>query len=152
MVLQGILETEIEIMAPAAKFFNIFRNQNHHIPNISDSIHAIELHEGDWETPGSVKQWTYTLDGNTPLSVKETVEEVDEQNKRVKFNCFEGEVLNEFKSFRSTVQVTPKDGEGSLVKWTIEFEKLNEDIPSPDAYLELVQKLTKDIDDHLVKP
>ncbi|KAH8500619.1 hypothetical protein Peur_042455 [Populus x canadensis] len=151
MVLQGKLEIEIEIKAPAAKFYNILRKQNHHIPNISDSIHAIDLHEGDWETPGSVKQWTYTLDGNAPLCVKETVEEVDDQNKTIKFNCLEGEVLKEFKSFKAIVQVTPKAGEGSLVKWTIEFEKVNEDIPSPDAYLELAQKMTKDIDDHLVE-
>lgn len=91
------------------------------------------------------------LDGNAPLCVKETVEEVDDQNKTIKFNCLEGEVLKEFKSFKAIVQVTPKAGEGSLVKWTIEFEKVNEDIPSPDAYLELAQKMTKDIDDHLVE-
>lgn len=68
MVLQGKLEIEIEIKAPAAKFYNILRKQNHHIPNISDSIHAIDLHEGDWETPGSVKQWTYTLGKSGPLN------------------------------------------------------------------------------------
>ena len=62
MALTGKLETETEIKAPADKFFKIFRSQAHHLPNIcSDKIHKIEVHEGDWETQGSVKHWSLTV-------------------------------------------------------------------------------------------
>lgn len=62
MALTGKLEIETEIKAPADKFFKIFRSQAHHLPNIcSDKIHKIEVHEGDWETQGSVKHWSLTV-------------------------------------------------------------------------------------------
>ena len=34
----------------------------HLIPNVSsDKIQGVQVHEGDWETTGSVKHWNYTL-------------------------------------------------------------------------------------------
>jgi len=57
MALSGKVEAEIEIQAPTAKFYNMFRKQLRHIPNISTEI----VHEGDWENVGSVKHWECTL-------------------------------------------------------------------------------------------
>ena len=60
MGLTGQLEKEIEIKTPAEKFYNIFKSQCHHMPNLTtDKIHTVDVHEGDWETPGSVKLWKY---------------------------------------------------------------------------------------------
>lgn len=83
--------------------------------------------------------------------MKEKIE-VDDENKLLKFNVIEGDVQQEFKSFRPSVQAIAKeDGNlGSLVKWVIEYEKLNEDVKDPDNYLGIAAKVTKDIDDHLV--
>lgn len=63
MALVGKLETEVEINTPADKFYKIFASQIMHLlPNVSsDKIQGVELHEGDWETAGSVKHWDYTL-------------------------------------------------------------------------------------------
>ncbi|KAK7827604.1 mlp-like protein 43 [Quercus suber] len=62
MALVGKLEADVEIKAPADKFFNILRSEIHHIPNISsDKVHGVEVHEGDWETSGSVKLWKFTV-------------------------------------------------------------------------------------------
>ena len=62
MALTGKLEAETEIKVSADKFFKIFRSQAHHIPNASsDKIHKIEVHEGDWESHGSIKHWSYTI-------------------------------------------------------------------------------------------
>ena len=61
MALVGKQEADVEIKAPADKFFNILRGEIHHIPNISsDKVHGVEVHEGDWETSGSVKLWKFT--------------------------------------------------------------------------------------------
>jgi hypothetical protein len=62
----------------------------------------------------------------------------------------DGEVLKHYKSLKCSVQVSAKD-EGSLVKWIIEYEKLNENIPAPDAYQELAIKVTKDVEAHLLE-
>lgn len=58
--------------------------------------------------------------------------------------------MKHYKSLKCSVQVSAKDG-GSLVKWIIEYEKLNEKIPAPDAYLDLAAKVTKDVKAHLVE-
>jgi hypothetical protein len=59
--LKGKLETEIEIKADPQKFYEIFKKQAHQVPNATDHIQAVEVHEGDWETHGSVKLWNYTV-------------------------------------------------------------------------------------------
>jgi hypothetical protein len=91
----------------------------------------------------------YHADGNA-LSLKETVEAIDEENKSITYNIVDGEVLKHYKSLKCSVQVSAKD-EGSLVKWIIEYEKLNENIPAPDAYQELAIKVTKDVEAHLLE-
>jgi uncharacterized membrane protein len=61
MALSGKVESEVEIQAPAAKFYHFYRKQLEHLPNISTHIHGARVHEGDWGTIGSVKQWEYTI-------------------------------------------------------------------------------------------
>jgi uncharacterized membrane protein len=61
MALSGKVESEVEIQAPAAKFYNVFRKQLEHLPNISTHIHEAKVHEGDWENVGSVKHWEFTI-------------------------------------------------------------------------------------------
>ena len=54
------IELQTEIKAPAEKFFNIFRSKAHIQPSICPNlIKDVQLLKGDWETVGSVKQWTY---------------------------------------------------------------------------------------------
>ncbi|GMP93538.1 hypothetical protein CsSME_00043317 [Camellia sinensis var. sinensis] len=126
------------------------RSRAHHIPNICpEKVSGIDVHEGDWENVGSIKKWNYVLDKNAE-SLKETVESIDDENKVVTFNVVEGEIMQCYKSFKSILQVIEK-GEGALVKWTIEYEKVNENAPTPDKYLDFGVGVTKDIDAHLVK-
>ncbi|XP_034700076.1 MLP-like protein 43 [Vitis riparia] len=149
MALIAKVETETKIKAPADKFFKLFKSQAHHLPNIcSDKIHKIEVHEGDWETQGSVKHWSYTIGGNSQ-SIKETVESIDEENRSMTFKVLDGEVLKEYKSYKFTAQAIPK-GEGCLVIWTIEYEKASEGGPDPHNYLEFAVNITKDIESHLL--
>lgn len=68
------------------------------------------------------------------------------------YSLFDGEVSESYKSLKGILQVIDK-GDGGVVKWTFEYEKLKEDITaaSPDSYLDFAVKVTKDIDAHLVK-
>ncbi|CAI0448742.1 unnamed protein product [Linum tenue] len=60
--------------------------------------------------------------------------------------------MKEYKNFKLVVQATPQSGgEWSLVHWTLEYEKLNEEIPEPFSLLQFVVHTSKDIDDHHTK-
>ncbi|CAK8570356.1 unnamed protein product [Lathyrus sativus] len=152
MSLSGKVESETEIEASAAKFFHIFRKQLEHVPNISRDVHGARVHEGDWENVGSVKHWEYTIEGKKQ-SAKEKIETIDDENKVITYSVFDGEVGESYKSLKVTFQVIDKELGGGIVKWTFEYEKLKEDITgaSPESYLAFAEKVTKDIDAHLVK-
>ncbi|XP_058728486.1 MLP-like protein 28 [Vicia villosa] len=152
MSLTGKVESETEIAATAAKFYHVFRKQLEHVPNISQEIHGARVHEGDWENVGSVKHWEYTIEGKKQ-SAKEKIETIDDENKLITYSVFDGEVSENYKSLNVTFQVIDKEHGGGIVKWIFEYEKVKEDITgvSPEAYLAFAEKVTKDIDAHLVK-
>ena len=58
-----VLEERVELKSSAEKFFNFLKSQNQQIPsNVhSEKLHAVEIHEGEWNTPGSVKLWKYNI-------------------------------------------------------------------------------------------
>ncbi|XP_030482733.2 MLP-like protein 34 [Cannabis sativa] len=147
----GKVEKEIEIKTPAEKFYNILKGQCHHIPNLTtDKIHTIDVHEGDWETPGSVKLWKYNIGGKVE-TFKEKVD-VDDENKAVIFTAVGGHVLDHFKSYKGTFKVTPKadSNQGGLVKLTLDYEKRDVNDHDPiDDYMDFLVKLVEDIDTQL---
>ncbi|KAM5567003.1 hypothetical protein ABKV19_015232 [Rosa sericea] len=151
MALQGKVEAEIEIKAPADKFYNIFKSQAHHVPNTSQTgtITGVAVHEGDWETAGSIKIWSYAIEGEEG-TFKEKVE-LDEVNKAIILNGLEGDVFQYYKSFKGVYQFTQKDEGGSIAKVSIEYEKLSEEIAAPDKYIRLMTNIVKDLDAHFIK-
>lgn len=78
------------------------------------------------------------------------MEKKDDKNKSITFKALDGEVMKDFKSVISILEVSAKD-DGSLVKWTLEYEKSNEKLLPPDAYLSLVISMSKEIDAYLLK-
>jgi hypothetical protein len=87
------------------------------------------------------------IDGQAKVA-KEKIEAIDETNKSITFKVIEGDLLKEYKSFKIFVQASPK-GEGSLVHWSMEYEKLKEDVPEPKTLLQFAVDMSKDIDGHL---
>lgn len=82
---------------------------------------------------------------------KESIEAIDEQNKSITFNLYDGDVSEQYKFFKINIQVTDKDDGIAVIKWTIEYEKINEEIPYPYGYLDYVTKLTEDVNAHILK-
>lgn len=151
MVLKGKVVTELEIRSPAAKFFNAYAKQLHNMPNIVDKVHDIKLHEGDdWHDIGAVKSWTFTTDGKV-VTYKEKIEAIDDENKSISFNLFGEEIDKDYKKFKVHFQVIDKEEGGAVTVWTIEYEKLNEDITPPYHLLDILTVATKDIDAHALK-
>ena len=93
----------------------------------------------EWNTDGS------------PQIAKEIMEVIDNENYITNYKVIEGNLLELYKSFSSSVKVTPKENDdGSLVHWIFEYEKLNEDVPDPTGKLQILIDVAKDIDAHLL--
>lgn len=79
---------------------------------------------------------------------KDLIEAVDEENNSFTWKVLEGDLLNHYKSFRLTIQSIPKD-KGSVIHYTLEYEKLHEDIEDSHTFLQLCVDVAKAIDAHL---
>ncbi|KAJ7942975.1 MLP-like protein 28, partial [Quillaja saponaria] len=144
------VETEVEIMVPDDKFYNIRSKQAHHVPTASPNhVEAVRVHEGYWETDGSIKVWKYNIDGS-PKVVKEKVV-LNDEDKSVTMTGLEGNVVQEFKAMKIVLHANPKGEGSSLVKVSIEYEKIKEEIPTPNNYLNLLVNIIKDIEAHHLK-
>ncbi|GLT67683.1 hypothetical protein SLA2020_399730 [Shorea laevis] len=119
MSLSGKLETDVELKASAQQF-----------------------HE-----EGSVIICNYVHDGKAKVS-KEQVEKIDPVKNLVTYKVIEGDLLNEYKSFKIIVQVTPK-GTSSVSHWTDEYEKQHPGISHLETLLQFAAELSKEIDSHL---
>ncbi|XP_004298474.1 PREDICTED: MLP-like protein 328 [Fragaria vesca subsp. vesca] len=144
------LEAVVEIKSSADKVYSLISREHHNVPKASsDNIHDVAVHEGDWETSGSIKLWKYTIDG-TVESFKEKVE-IDDANKKVSLTALDGHVLEKYKSYKIIFQVIPKSNQGANVaKITLEYEKHNESDQLPNNYFNVVVNIIKDIDAHLI--
>ncbi|KAL1348198.1 hypothetical protein HN51_024175 [Arachis hypogaea] len=150
-LLSGKISIEVVIQVAASKFFNVLAKQFHNVPNICERIHGSKLHEGDdWHSTDSVKQWTLLIDGKVK-TIKERIEAIDEENKSIIYQVFDDDISEHYKVFKFILQVNEKNDECACVKWTIEYEKINENVETPYAYLDFEEKITKDIADHVLK-
>ncbi|XP_050232666.1 MLP-like protein 28 [Mercurialis annua] len=150
MALVGKLEGDVAIKAPAEQFHNVFSCRPHHVNVMSPNVQSVDLHEGEWGKPSTVICWNYTHDG-VPKYAKEIIEKIDDVNLSTTFKVIEGDVLKEYKEFRFIVKATPKEGGGSLVHWTLAYEKLHEAIPDPHSLLDLGLLTSKDVCSHLTQ-
>ncbi|XP_028758985.1 MLP-like protein 43 isoform X3 [Neltuma alba] len=150
MALTGNLEFEIEIQSPAIEFFNFFTKQLYNLPNATGSVHLGEIHEGhDWHAIGSVKHWSYTVDGKV-VTCKEKFEAIDEENKSMNVDFSGGDIKDQYKSFKFVMKATDKEGGGAVAKWSFSYEKIHEGIPEPKGYVDFVTIVTKDVDAYLL--
>ncbi|XP_058735969.1 MLP-like protein 31 [Vicia villosa] len=152
MVLAGKLISELGIKASTDECFNYLAKQLHEVQDHCERVHHTKLHQGeDWHHSDTVKHWTYLIDGKVHNHY-ESVEEVDEKNKMLRYNLFGGDVGEKYKVFKLTVEVIDKSDGSGAIRWTIDFEKVNETIDPPNGWMDFVTSFTRDIDAHLVKP
>ncbi|KAF2297105.1 hypothetical protein GH714_017409 [Hevea brasiliensis] len=149
MALKGKLETVLDLKSSPEKFLSLWKEQAYQVPNLtSTNIQGVHVLEGDWVTPGSIKVWNYTIDGKAEVFQEKI--ELDEEKKIVRIIGLEGDVLKIYRVCTGTWELTPKD-QGSLAKLTLEFEKVNENVPVPHNYMDFVISMTKDIDEGISK-
>lgn len=78
-------------------------------------------------------------------SSKEKIEVVDEGNKTIEYSVIGGDILKYYKNFKAKLVVTPK-GDGSMVKWTCEYEKASDEIPDPSVIRDSAAKTFQQLD------
>ena len=93
----------------------------------------------------------FSLFTGVPISYStERIETVDEANMMASYSLIDGDIMVGFyNKMKATAQVIPK-GNGSILKWILEFEKANEEVPDPSAIMEFGIKTFHDIDAYLL--
>ncbi|KAK8529195.1 hypothetical protein V6N13_102127 [Hibiscus sabdariffa] len=147
------LEADVEIKASPEQFHDMFANKPHHVHHAcNDKIQGCDLHEGEWGKVGTIIIWSYMHDGKLKKA-KQVIEAVDPNKNLIIFRVIEGDLMEEYKSFLVSIQVSPKsEGSGSVVHWTLEYEKLHQGIDHPHTMLQFVKDVSNGIDAHLTKP
>ncbi|KAI4379101.1 hypothetical protein MLD38_005438 [Melastoma candidum] len=105
----GLLEADVHTNSPADALFKLLAEEVHNVPDASsDNVHSVQLHEGDWATTGSVKLWTYTIDGRKEV-FKEKVE-IDKENRVMMLVAVGGDIMEQYRTYRIVYHVFP-DGD-----------------------------------------
>ncbi|MQL86226.1 hypothetical protein Taro_018757 [Colocasia esculenta] len=153
MGLAGKLDVEVEVKSQADKFWRGIRNSADLFPDaFPDQYKSIETVEGDGKSVGSVRLIKYAQGVPLVTFVKEKIESLDEPNLSVGYSVIEGELVNFYKSFKATLQVLPKNGgEGAVVKWGVEYEKANDEVPEPNLIVDTAIKTFAGFDEYLLK-
>lgn len=81
---------------------------------------------------------------------KERVDAVDEGNKKVSYSVVGGDLLKYYKNYKCHLSVAPK-GEGSLLKWGCEFEKVSEEVGVPHFIKDFAVKSFQALDSYNLK-
>ncbi|KAF9592701.1 hypothetical protein IFM89_016933 [Coptis chinensis] len=144
--------SEKEVKCSPHKFYELIKESLHDLPAIFPEGYTDgQILEGDGKSEGSLRLWKYLLPGSTEeMTVKARTAKQDDVNMIIVLYVEEGDVHDHYKHFSVTIQVSPKGG-GSLVKWTVEFEKHHGEIPDPHHYLDLFNTLTEKVDAHIHK-
>ncbi|KAF8109971.1 hypothetical protein N665_0089s0089 [Sinapis alba] len=149
--LQGEVEADIEIKAPATKFFHVLAVTPQDVSEANpENVQGCSVQRGEMGRVGTVITWNYVLDGKLQVGT-ERVEAVDPKKNMIKKRMIEGDLMKDFKSFLFTVQVTPKQGgPGGVVKLNMAYEKIDENVADPENFLQMGVKMFKDIDELLM--
>ncbi|KAI3840856.1 hypothetical protein MKX03_009984 [Papaver bracteatum] len=120
-----------------------------YLPKVIESVEVIG--EGEIRI-GTGFVWKFVAAGGS--EGRSVVTAVDNKNRSITYTVLEGDVMKQFKTFNLKLDITPKYGttDGtSLVKWSIEYEKANEDVADPVGMLKACESLTTGMNLHLLK-
>ncbi|KAJ4848329.1 hypothetical protein Tsubulata_003726 [Turnera subulata] len=139
------VETKVPLKGSSDQFFTFFRNN---IPNLHQmfpqNVQSVEVVGGGEVKTGSVLHAKYSLAGSPVMSAKIKIEALDDARKSMSVVVLEGDLFQLYKTFKVKMEVS-----AGQAKWSIEFEKANENAPHPSPYLDLITKVCKGLDAHL---
>ncbi|KAI3854149.1 hypothetical protein MKX03_022162 [Papaver bracteatum] len=150
------LEVVTEVKCCPDKLYRMFTRDapqlSKYLPNAFHSVEVI----GDGEVRlGTGFVWKgVPQHAGSEILTKQKITAVDNKNRSITYTVFEGDVMKDFNSFNFKLDITPKsgatDGTG-LVKWSVEYEKANEDVVDPIEILKACEVATTEMNLHLLK-
>ncbi|XP_041009772.1 MLP-like protein 43 [Juglans microcarpa x Juglans regia] len=147
--LSGKLSIEVEAKSSAPALYEANSKRFYEIPKLCPNfIQKVDLVEGNRENVGAVINWHFLFEGKT-VNSQEILESIDDEKLSVTFKVIGGLLVEAYKSFKFVFQAIPKK-QGCLARWTVEYEKLNEEIPDPKEMLQFAADLIKEMDDNLM--
>ncbi|RZC86230.1 hypothetical protein C5167_007415 [Papaver somniferum] len=151
------LEVEIKAKCSAQKFYTMMTRDapklQKYVPQI---VHNCQVLPGDGQVRlGSVFVWDY-VQGDKPSGVQTKVKitAVDHANMSLTSTVFEGDLTKGYSSFANTLTISPTKRNGNnncLVKWSVQYEKENEDVPDPTYFVKMLEDFTKELDTSLLE-
>ncbi|RZC90293.1 hypothetical protein C5167_031005 [Papaver somniferum] len=151
-------EVEFKVKCSAEKFYSMMTRDVLKLPRYApQNIHNVQVVSGEGELRlGSVSVWDYVLD-NKPFGVRTRakITAMDHQNMSLTFTVVDGYLSDDYTSFSNTLTITtPTQRDGNyncLVKWSVQFQKANDNVPDPTYYMKMQEDLTKELDANLLK-
>uniref|UniRef100_A0A2P2J748 MLP-like protein 423 n=1 Tax=Rhizophora mucronata TaxID=61149 RepID=A0A2P2J748_RHIMU len=152
MACSGKLNVDIEVKSAADKFWECIRDSTTLFPKLfPQQYKSIEVLEGDGKAVGSVRLITYAEGSPLVRVSKEKIDFVDEGKKAVSYSVIDGDLLKYYKIFKGHLVIVPK-GEGSLAKWSCEYEKASEDFDAPHIIKDFAVKNLQEVDEYIRNP
>ncbi|KAI3973371.1 hypothetical protein MKW92_022439 [Papaver armeniacum] len=151
------LEVECKARSCAEKFYVILIRDVHTLPKyVPQLIHSCQVFPGDSEVRVGTVLVSEYVQGDKPstLMAKEKITAVDHKNMSVTSTILEGDLKNDYTSIGYTLTITPTQRDGNyncLVKWSVCYEKANEDVPDPTYFMKFLEDLTNELDTNLLK-
>ncbi|XP_021894184.1 kirola-like [Carica papaya] len=143
-----ILKGEVKIKSSGEEFFEFFWKQTYKLPKINPQrIRSIQLLEGHWGKQGAVLLFRTIRPSGELRSSRRVIEVLNYKKKIAVVNAVAGNLLNEYKYLKIIQHDVPKNE----VKYMIEFEKLNDEVPDPIILMEGIIETTKLVDEYLMK-
>ncbi|KAF4352675.1 hypothetical protein F8388_005370 [Cannabis sativa] len=144
------MELQMELKSSAERFYGIFRSKRYLIPEMCpDLVKNVKVIKGDWESVGSIKEWTLVTGGCERM--REIVEAIDDEKKSITFTTLEGDITKDYNDTKAILEVSGSSRPGCSIKWTVPYEKKNRDLPDPSKYIDFVQLISQKIDAYLSK-
>nr|BAX08654.1 major latex-like protein [Luffa aegyptiaca] len=147
---------KIQLKCRTEKFYDFFRNHFGDLVNIfPQQFKSFQFVEGDNFDAGNVVLLKYEI-GSEFIAAKIKIKVVDDVKQYIIYQNLDGDLVKPYKLFRVKLEVfngasLSKVGGGSFAKWTVEFEKANENVPPPESHLEMFAKMSKGIDAYFSK-
>ncbi|KAI3933032.1 hypothetical protein MKW92_034482 [Papaver armeniacum] len=151
------MEVEFKAKCSAEKLYTMITRDAPEIPKyVPKMVHNVQVLPGDGEVRvGSIFVWEYVQgDKASTVTAKEKVIAVDHKNMSLTYTVFEGDLTNDFPSLDVTLSITPTQSDGNykcLVKYSVQYEKANEDGPDPTYLMKLLEHFGKSLDTNLFK-
>ncbi|RZC44480.1 hypothetical protein C5167_037427 [Papaver somniferum] len=151
------LEVEIKCKSSAERFYTLLTRDAPKLPKYApQSILRVQVLPRDGEVRvGSIFVWEYVPRDKPSAALSiEKVTAIDPKNLSITTTVLEGDLRNDYTSFVITLAITPTKRDGNynfIVKWVVQYEKANEDVPDPTYFMIFLEEFTKELDGNLLK-